>query len=265
MSATSSHLLTVGRATAFVEGWKALSPDQPVAEILRARRLLDGLRVVLRAPTRAGGPTPPIQNLRGFVEGLGAPLAAVRARGALIDVWAISGLRRKEVPNAAVLAWLIDPHGSHGQKTLCLAAMLDLASRAGAGDLGGVDLGVARVQAEERPLGSDRDRVDIVVETRDLLVFIEVKIDAVEGRNQLDRYVEAAAQVAAVRAVSDGGPPKRTLTIYLSPRMALECPPEVVHITWRELATAFAAAAQRVDGLAGQLIQSFARHARAFG
>lgn len=265
MSAAPPHPLTVERAARVVDGWRALAPGRPKSDIERTRRLLDGLRPLLRRPLPHGGPTPPTRDPRGFIEGLAAPLNNVRSRGALIDVWAIAGLRRREVPNAAVLAWLIDPNGSHGQKALCLAAMLDLAGRAGAGDLGGVDLAAARVQVEERPLGSDRDRVDIVVETADLLVFIEVKIDAVEGRDQLARYVEAAAQVAAVRAVSDGGRPKRTLTIYLSPRASLECPPEVVHVTWRELAAAFAVVARRVDGLAGQLIQSFARHARSFG
>jgi hypothetical protein len=50
----------------------------------------------------------------------------------------------------------------------------------------------ARVRTEERPLWSDRDRVDIAVDGPDFVLFVEVKVGAVEGGSQLQRYCEAA-------------------------------------------------------------------------
>ena len=38
---------------------------------------------------------------------------------------------------------------------------------------------------EETPLGSDRDRVDIAIEGATFILFVEIKIDAAEGEEQL--------------------------------------------------------------------------------
>ena len=252
----------------FLDGWRALEKTSRVTPVDGARRFLAGVRPLLHAPADAGPPRRVgvhLNELERLFAGLRIPLFAARSSGAFIDIWSVAGLRRKELPNAAVLAWLIDPNGSHGQGDLCLSALLDLLGPRLGRRFTDIRLGGARVRAEERPLGSDRDRVDIVIETPELLIFVEVKIDALEGPEQLARYVESANRVAAVRAISDGGPPKPALVIFLSPRASADCPPEVAHITWRELASTFAIAARRADGLAGHLIRSFANHTRAFG
>lgn len=256
------------RTMRFLEGWRALRPPEPPPLAERIRRLLEGAGPLLRAP----GPevTPPralpsAEAVLGLLEGLRSPLAKARTSGSLIDIWSVAGLRRRELPNAAVLAWLIDPRGSHGQGSLCLTGLLDLVRRKSGVDLSGLALGGARVQPEERPLGSDRDRVDIVVEAPDLLIFIEVKIDAAEGQAQLSRYVESAARVAEVQALSDGGTRKKTLTVFLSPRPPAETVPDVVHVSWRELASTFTRLAGQAGGFAELLIRSFAAHARTFG
>lgn len=145
------------------------------------------------------------------------------------------------------------------------SALVDLIRQRSPHDLSGIRLETARVQPEERPLGSDRDRVDIVVETPDLLIFIEVKIDAAEGQAQLSRYVESAARVAAARPLSVEGFAKRTLTVFLSPRPPAEIVSEVVHITWRDLASVLTSASRRAPDIAGLLIHSFAVHTRSFG
>lgn len=252
----------------FLDGWRALEKASRVAPVDGARRFLAGVRPLLHAPADAGPPRRVgvhLTDLERLFGGLRVPLFSARSCGAFIDIWSVAGLRRKELPNAAVLAWLIDPNGSHGQGDLCLSALLDLVGPRLGRRFTDFRLGGARVRAEERPLGSDRDRVDIVIETPELLIFVEVKIDALEGLEQLARYVESANRVAAVRAISDGGPPKPALVIYLSPRASADCPPEVAHITWRELASTFAIAGRRADGLAGHLIRSFATHTRTFG
>ncbi len=250
----------------FITGWKALV-QTPTGQD-RVRRLLEGFRSIRRRSV-ASEPKkrelPSVEVVERLFKGLSAPLSSARSAGSFIDVWSIAGLRRRELPNAAVLAWLIDPNGSHGQGTLCLAALLDIASQRAALDFPRNSLAVARVQTEERPLGSDRDRVDIVVETPELLTFIEVKIDATEGEAQLTRYLESASRVAAARSGGHPDGPKPTHTIFLSPRPPVEALPQVSHITWRELAHALMAAAKTADGFAGLLIRSFANHARSFG
>ncbi len=251
----------------FIEGWRAVHRTARPTELTRANRFLEGVRPLLRVSDNkpAARPQPSIVTIQRFFDGLASPLALVRRTGSLIDVWSVAGIRRKELPNAAVLAWLLNPRGSHGQGALCLSAILGLVEHRSGLDLSGIALDQARVQPEERPLGSDRDRVDIVVETPDLLIFIEVKIDAVEGRAQLSRYVESANQVAAVRALTGTEPVKQTLTLFLSPRPPTEQVPDVVHLTWRELGSVLTAAGRQADGLAAALIRSFAAHTRSFG
>lgn len=251
----------------FIEGWRLAHEHARPTKLTRTRRFLEGVRPLLQGPDTkpADRPKPSIVAVQRFFSGLASPLALVRSTGSLIDVWSVAGIRRKELPNAAVLAWLLDPRGSHGQGALCLSAILSQVQRRSGLDLSSLPLDKARVQPEERPLGSDRDRVDIVIETPDLLIFIEVKIDAVEGRAQLSRYVESANQVAAVRALTENRPAKRTLTLFLSPRPPTEQVPDVVHLTWRDLGSVLTSAARRADGLASVLIRSFAAHTRSFG
>lgn len=256
------------RAIRFLDGWRALRPPEPAPLAERIRRLLEGAGPLLRAPAPQVMPPrapPSPEAVLRLLEGLRAPLIRARSSGSLIDLWSVAGLRRRELPNAAVLAWLLDPRGSHGQGSLCLTGLLDLAQRKSGVHLSGLALGDVRVQPEERPLGSDRDRVDIVVEAADLLIFIEVKIDAAEGQAQLSRYVESAARVAAVQALSDGAIPKKTLTVFLSPRPPVETVAGVVHVSWRELASTLTRLAGQADGLAELLIRSFAAHTRQFG
>lgn len=255
---------------AFLDGWKSLASERGAAPTRDhgIRALL--AEVARRTPLKgAEGPRPKrrasAEAVRRLFEGLQAPLSAARATGSLIDIWSVAGLRRRELPNASVFSWLIDPRGSHGQGALCLSALLEAADPDGQAGVRDLNPASARVQAEMRPLGSDRDRVDIVVDLRELLVFIEVKIDAGEGQAQLARYAESASRVAAARAVLSGETPAPTLTIFLSPRPPAEAAPGLIHLTWRDLASALDRAAGRSEGLAQVLIRSFSAHVRAFG
>ncbi|PZO40739.1 MAG: hypothetical protein DCE92_01975 [Alphaproteobacteria bacterium] len=255
------------RIVDFIQGWRTLSMHARPSELDRVRSLIDGAGPIIRGFDKPGAAPAVIslQRLNGLFEGLKPPLESARSGGSFIDVWSVTGVRRKELPNAAVLAWLIDPRGSHGQRSLCLSALVDLIDQKTGLSLSASTLDNARVQPEERPLGSDRDRVDIVIETPELLIFVEVKIDASEGQAQLSRYVESASRVAAARPLSADGFAKRTLTVFLSSRAPTENVPEVVHITWRELSKALTTASRAAPEFAGMLIHSFAVHSRSFG
>lgn len=257
----------VGRVPAFLEGWKARSKAPNMSGLAAAHRLIEGWRA-LSASAPAFAQTPPTISLvavRRVLDGLRGPLDRARGRGEFIDIWSVAGLGRREVPNAAVLAWLINPRGSHGQGSHCLAALMgQVARKAPEWSVPTELLRSARVEAEQRPLGSDRDRVDIVVEAPGLIVFVEVKIDAGEGEAQLSRYTESARRVAAVRA-APGVTPGTPLVLFLSPRPPAEQVANLVHLTWRDVAAALAEAARSAPDPARLIIRSFAKHARAFG
>lgn len=254
-------------ADGFLEGWKARSNPKVDDRLAATRRLIEGLRARPISPTviPEPGPRTDVAAIRRVVDGLRAPVQLARSRGEFIDVWAVAGLGRREVPNAAVLAWLLNPQGSHGQGVLCLAALMkQVARKAPKWNLPVDRIMGARVEAEQRPLGSDRDRVDIVIEAPGLIVFVEVKIDAGEGEAQLSRYTESAQRVAAVRGAA-GGLPMTPLVLFLSPRPPVESIPNLVHLTWREVAAGLAEAARAGPDPARFIIRSFANHARSFG
>lgn len=193
-------------------------------------------------------------RLRAFVDAVAPRLRSARAAGEFINVWTVAGLRRNEVRNAAVLAWFMEPSGTHGLGPAVLSEVLNrAAARPGWRPLA-LDMARASVRTELRPQGSDADRVDIAIETPDHVVFVEVKIDAGEGREQLARYAAAAAAMH-----------KGWRLILLSPAAPKSLPPGSVWLTWAELTAALKAVAGALSPSLGRtLLRQFAAHARAF-
>lgn len=211
------------------------------------RNLLPQLRPLLKAPVAvperrsldADALTTLIPKLR---DGVGR----ARDEGAFLNVWAVAGLRRNEVRNCAVLAWFLNPRGSHGAGATYLKAVMALLPEVEAGGLE-----QARLKTELRPQGSDRDRVDIVVELPERVIFIEAKIDAPEGLNQLARYRNAAARLH--KAVS---------IIYLTRTAPVDEHDGVHHLTWRQVARALTKASGPRQGQS--LANQFSQHIGAF-
>lgn len=251
-------------ARSLLDGWRAFQSGSTAFDAETARKLLEGFRGLQHpAPLKQALPVN-IAAIRRLLDGMSGPLTKARQSGAFINPWAVAGLGRREVPNAAVLAWMLDPRQSHGQGAACLLALLEkVRQQAPVWAFQPDHLRACRVEAEHRPLGSDRDRVDIVVEGPDLLIFVEVKIDAGEGEAQISRYAESAQKVAAVRAAT-GLPPVRPLVIFLSPRAPSESVADLVHLTWRDVSAALSEVAASAEGHASFLISTFARHVRSF-
>lgn len=237
----------------------------PGAHALAA--LLDDLRAC-RFPAE-GDPAPPrdsvvpsAEGLGGFLDAVRAPLAEVRAIG---NPWVVAGLRDDELRNSAVLAWFLDPRGTHGLGDGVLRAVLAHAARTVA--LPPHPSPGCRVAVEDCPDGELHSRVDITIDDPGrFFLGIEVKIKAGEQPRQVERYARLARERAcdgrpwAVVFLTPGGRPATT---------AGEFAPVVVPLAWKDIAAALRrlAAAGRRDGRSAvslHLATTFASHVSGF-
>lgn len=196
------------------------------------------------------------ERLSGLLAEL-SPLIAERASiGDTADIWTVVGLDRNEVRTARILTWLLDPRGSHGFRGTILSALWQEIPT----ERRPFSLGVPqRSRREIIPLGDAQNRVDIEIEGDDFLLIIEVKIDAVERLDQLNRYMEAAKKKAAARNLARHG------LLYLTRAHAVLVPEGCVPVSWRDVARAIeiAASARPFGTIGTQLALAFAAHARA--
>lgn len=125
---------------------------------------------------------------RAFAE-LRGPVEDTKARGGLLNPWALAGLGRNEVRVTAALAglWQEDFGGSVSRSFLALYLYRAIPGIAWLEEL----QSGYRLRNEVNPLGELADRIDLMIETRNHLIGIEVKIDAGLGPMQLERYAEA--------------------------------------------------------------------------
>lgn len=190
--------------------------------------------------------------LEAFIEAFKLAFQQARKSGAMANVWHAAGLGRNEVRVVSALSWFLDCHGNHGQEHhLCTAVLDQLSARISA--LTAQDQqarfsrfptahhlldtnGHPRYRAitEVCPLGEAESRVDIEINGPDVLLFIEAKIDAAQGKDQLRRYLAVAEQKAANRHWG---------VVYLTRSGALpqgeEDRKNLIGISWRDIATAF--------------------------
>ncbi|EMQ3398988.1 PD-(D/E)XK nuclease family protein [Yersinia enterocolitica] len=172
-------------------------------------------------------------ELSEFLSQLYEPLKIVQHRSLSFDPWEVAGLGRKEVRNTAVLAWLLDPEGTHGFGRLPLQAFLR-AIRHNRNDIPEDYLHYCRVQVETNPTGDNTNRVDIEIDADNFFLLIEVKIDACEQPEQVARYCSDAR----LRAMS-----RPWAVIFLTPHggKPLTCgsdfkSEDVPCFSWRHLA-----------------------------
>lgn len=156
------------------------------------------------APKRPTARLPSREQLSRVLSRLAVCLAEARRRGDFINPWAVAGLKNREVRNAAALAWLLNPRESHGlgaQPIRSVVARLMARDPTWAPDLSALD--GCTVRTEYRPQDSIRDRVDLAIYSPAFLLFLEVKISAPEGPEQLQRYLESAEAQARTLRVSE--------------------------------------------------------------
>ncbi len=185
--------------------------------------------------------------------------------GGAINVWEVAGIGHNEVRNCAVLEWLLDYYGSHGQKGLFLQAFLNCLHEASNGKTNFAVQGPYRTRLEDC-YDQGESRVDITIENDALLLFIEAKIYADETGNQLKRYKEILASRSAhmqkglVFLTPSGYAPKDS-----------EDAKDLILLSWHDIAHAFERIAKKAnnDGQARQpywipLVQQFCWHIRQF-
>lgn len=247
---------------------KATNPESGhAAGVARFLAEYRRLRELSASTPRAIAPRPVLdaERFSAFAAAFSRLHEDARRAGSFIDLWRIAGLRRNEIRNSAVLAWLLDPRESHGCGSDILRGLLRQLPRSrGLAWLSETHwTGAYTVVTESYPFDDVENRVDIVVECPSALIFIEVKIDAAEGESQVQRYLRIAERKAGARGQVDAG------VVYLTPSWApgpsVGASDLVVHATWEQVARAVDGVASPANGaLTDQLLSQFARHVRQF-
>jgi PD-(D/E)XK nuclease superfamily len=231
-----------------------------VADALRPEKLEQAFAALRRAlpikSPRAAKQFYALGDLQTAFNSLKGPLATAKARGGLINPWALAGLGHDEVRNAGALAglWTTEFGGETSRMFLAhyLRAALpttDWFETLGEG---------YRISTEVCPMGDAADRVDLLIETSVHLIGIEMKIRAGLGRDQLDRYKASVFRRAELQ--------KRSARIVLLAPFAADVS-NVSSTGWPDVSRAArAAAGETVAGrsFVQQMIAAFGEHVEAF-
>lgn len=245
----------VDRLPVLLTEWRRCASEGTLER--RLGRLLGQMKP--RLPSRAGGWTD-ADRLAILLPTLSTALKDRPLSGGSINPWTVAGMKRREVRNAAVLAALWTP-AQVGEVGPAFLGEFFARCRARAGQsLPGPDeltLGY-RMRIENCPGPDGSDRVDLVIETARHLIGIEIKIDALEGREQLARYIEAIGHSA--RQLD-----KLARVIFLAPFAPSR--DDVIAADWSTIRAAATAALPRRRSdheISHHLVARFARHVRGF-
>lgn len=214
-------------------------------------------RAELSQPVVALPPNVDRDRLAAFLAKLARSWALTGPDTRQLNVWRIASLGRHEVRTSSVLRWLLDARESHGLGPAILHGLLRrLGARASKPDLTAfIDGPVHSVSVEYNVFGNLDSRVDLVLENDRSVIFIEVKIDAPPGPDQLARYVALAHRKA--RAMRH----ERWIVLYLSEWK----PPDtdgLVWLQWRDVAAVVRAgvSATGAVGTPAAVLLQFADH-----
>lgn len=185
----------------------------------------------------------------------------LQKQGKTINVWKVAGLARDEIRNTKVLAWALDCRESHGFGGAIFESLLNTCNW-GNNRRPSESLTEApyEVYTEHCAFSDRANRLDIAMQFPNLFVVIEVKIDAVEGHEQLRRYGDVARKKARARGCSDA------LVIFLTPN-PIDVPEGILNLTWRQVARSIRSAlVNNPSGgpFAGSALSQFADHCSQF-
>ena len=185
------------------------------------------------------------------------PMLEAMKQGMFVNVWQTAGLKHDEVRNSKVLQWFLNPNGNHGQSDALLKQFITLLPI----EFQNLDTQSSRVIAESCPLGEGTERVDIEVDAQHFLLFIEIKINAYEGQEQLNRYLNIAQRKAHNRP---------WMVVYLTNQPQLPVmhrnKQNLIAISWQQMAYVFLQYSKQAEthNRSAWLVQQFAEHIQAF-
>lgn len=227
----------------FFESWSAVTKNRPLRDRLDVffnclRDVLPRQGVSSRLSHKVGENinTGELGHLFNELE---QPLFSAKRAGFFCDPWSVASLKRDEVRNSAVLAWWLNPHGSHGLNDALLSRLLQAVESKKDFELPKKVDKLCRVRVESCPDGDRASRVDIEIDDPYFFLIIEVKIDAPESEDQLKRYCDIATLRSGKRpwAILFLTPQGRD-SRYLN--QDLECAKmgdHVVPITWKQVSS----------------------------
>ena len=185
------------------------------------------------------------------------PMLEAMKQGMFVNVWQTAGLKHDEVRNSKVLQWFLNPNGNHGQSDALLKQFITLLPI----EFQNLDTQSSRVIAESCPLGEGTERVDIEVDAQHFLLFIEIKINAYEGQEQLNRYLNIAQRKAHNRP---------WMVVYLTNQPQLPVmhrnKQNLIAISWQQVAKVFLQYSKQAEtrNRSAWLVQQFAEHIQSF-
>ncbi|QLI82645.1 PD-(D/E)XK nuclease family protein [Chitinibacter fontanus] len=194
-------MLNTQELTQFLESQKALQLGKPVADTMAAKLLLFFQQIAPLLPkSQSISPVTQVNptQLQDWLEHIKQPLIRAKQGGLGFNPWIIANIKRDEVRNSAVLAWLLNPNGNHGLGKLALCALVRGIPELGLSEALNTSSRCS-VRTESNPDGDRSNRVDIEIDADHFYLLIEVKIDAAEGIDQLSRYGALCEQRAASR------------------------------------------------------------------
>jgi len=246
----------------FFEKWKALHP--PPAEKLQA--FFQKWPGYVPKEDRTSEPPTAFDRVLSLADLFGSFPSAIKARkrqGCGLNIWNIAGVGRDELRNMTILFWWLRHDGEHGLgKAILNGIVKTIEKEYGESPIHKVADLINDYQIHREHTLWDQQgracRLDILIESKDVLMVIEGKINAPEsinvkdGDTQLDRYCELARDRAGN---------KQWAVVYLTPSKRLDGSrrkkhPELFEITWKEVANVIRKESKKIEK--GNLIRVMA-------
>lgn len=171
------------------------------------------------------------------------------------NIFTLCNVGHDELKNCAILAWLLDEKASHGIGNTFLKNILDFAASANEKAISSDLLENYITRTEYCPNSDEENRVDIVCESGNFLLYIEVKIDSAEHGSQTKRYYDKLRQNCHNRSHA---------ILFLS-RNAKPENENALWITWEQIGHILNnISATLPDSFNAQLIRQYADHVASF-
>jgi len=202
-----------------------------------------------------------------FLSAVATSSVVARRPTPAFDIWKVTGMGRSEVRNTSILAWALNPRGSHGKGAAILNALLARIRRGRLPEDVSFpfppEVTQCFIMPEALAFADQADRVDILMDGPGFTAFIEVKVDAAPDAQQVMRYVQLSEQRAKAMGCARHG------VIFLAPSWAKSFPnlaPRIVPATWDDVAAAllFSVALNPGDYVVDAVLRQFASHVRDF-